>query len=128
MKFAHKLATTLALFVLLTSSALAATLAFQTYTTAAYVPVSVAAGSPIPIGTLERKAIALEGVGTATYQVQLSLDSSVTPASTSWQNEGAALTTSGTLEITKPAAWLRLNVTTYTNGTPTLRVVGLQRQ
>lgn len=116
-----------ALVLLLSAVAAAGSLSFQTFTTAAFVPVSVAAGSPISVGTLERKTVTLESVGTATYQVQISLDTSATPAAASWQNEGTALTTSGSLEISKPCAYLRLNVTAYTNGTPTLRVAGVNR-
>lgn len=91
------------------------------------VPTSVVAGAATPVGTLERKTVSLESVGTATYQVQISLDTSNAPASTSWQNEGAALTASGTLEVSKPCAWIRLNCTAYTNGTPTGRIAGMNR-
>lgn len=91
------------------------------------VPTSVAAGAATAVGTLERKTVSLESVGTATYQVQISLDTSATPAAASWQNEGTALTASGTLEITKPAAWIRVNCTAYTNGTPTGRIAGINR-
>lgn len=116
-----------AAFLLASAIAYAGTLSFQTFTSATYVPVSVAAGAAISVGNLERKTITLESVGTATYQVQISLDTGNAPAAASWQNEGAALTASGSLEITKPCAWLRLNVTAYTSGTPTLRVAGINR-
>lgn len=122
-----RIAAGIATLLLLAGIAYAGTLSFQTFTTAAFVPVSVAAGSPISVGALERKTVTMESIGTATYQVQISLDTSNAPAAASWQNEGAALTASGSLEITKPCAWLRLNVTAYTGGTPILRVAGINR-
>lgn len=93
-----------------------------------HLPASIAAGSAIAVGRFERKTVTLESVGTATYQVQISCDPSATPAATSWVNEGAALTASGSLEISKPCAWLRFNVTAWTSGTPTARIAGMNRQ
>src|SRR5579884_2524414 len=100
-----------------------AQLSFGTMT----VPTSVTAGTAQAVGNLERKCFTLESVGTATYQLQISLDSSASPAAASWQNEGAALTAAGALEVTKPCAWARWNCTAYTSGTPTGRFAGLQR-
>ncbi len=88
------------------------------------VPTSQTAGAATPVGQCGRKCVSLESSGTATYQIQISLDKTDPPASTSWQNEGTALTTSGTLEITKPCIWVRVNCTAYTNGTPTGRIAG----
>jgi hypothetical protein len=109
--------------LLVAATASAGLLVFQTLA----APTSVSAGAATAVGTLERKTISIEGTFTATYQVQISLDTSATPAAASWQNEGAALTTAGTLEVTKPAAWVRLNCTAYTSGTPTARVAGVSR-
>lgn len=122
-----KIALTLAMLVLLVGTAVAGTLSFQTFSGATFVPVSVTTGAPVAVGSLERKTVTLENVGTETIQVQISLDTSASPAAASWQNEGAALTASGSLEISKPCAWLRLNVTAWTSGTPTLRVAGISR-
>jgi hypothetical protein len=88
------------------------------------VPTSVTAGAATPVGQCGRKCVSLESVGTATYQIQISLDTASVPASSSWQNEGAALSASGTLEITKPCIWVRVNCTSFTSGTPTGRVAG----
>jgi hypothetical protein len=120
----HAAAAAVAIAALFYAAAVSAgTLVFQTLA----APVSVAAGAATAVGTLERKTVSVEGTFTATYQVQISLDTSASPAATSWQNEGAALTTAGTLEVTKPAAWVRLNCTAYTSGTPTARVAGVSR-
>lgn len=84
-------------------------------------PTSVAAGAATgAIG--ERKTVSIEGAFSATYQVQVSLDNSASPAAASWQNVGAALTAAGVLEISLPCAWVRLNCTAYTSGTPTARL------
>lgn len=98
------------------------------FSTVAYIPASVAAATSfVAVGALERKTLTLESVGTATYQVQISNDPSNAPAAASWQNEGAALTAAGSLEITKPCAWIRINTTAYTSGTPIMRVSGVSR-
>lgn len=91
------------------------------------LPTSVSAGAAAPVGGVERKTVSIEGSFTATYQIQISLDTSNAPAATSWQNEGAALTTAGTLEISKPCAYVRANCTAYTSGTPTGRIAGVSR-
>ena len=83
------------------------------------VPVTVSAGAACDVSDLDRKCVYLTGMGTATVQFQLSADG------TNWVNEGAALTTDGTLEITKPARYLRANTTAHTSGTPTALVVGI---
>jgi hypothetical protein len=115
-------------FLLLSAVAAAATLSFASYSGSTYIPASVAAGAAIPVGSLNPVTVSMESNGTATYQIQISLDNSGTPAAASWQNEGTALTAAGSLAITKPCAWLRVNTTAYTSGTPTLRVAGLSRQ
>lgn len=104
-----------------------ASLAFQSFSDTPHVPASVAAGTPIPVGSLSPITVSLESVGVGTYAVQTSCDNSSSPAATSWVNEGSAMTASGNLLITKPCAWVRLNVTAYTSGTPTLRLAGVQR-
>ena len=105
-----------------------ATLSFLSFSDTPHVPASVAAGTPIAVGSLNPITVSLESVGTETIQVQISLDNSASPAAASWINEGTALTAAGDILISKPCAWLRLNVTAWTSGTPTLRVAGLQRQ
>ena len=93
------------------------------------VPTSVAAGTPTAVGALERKTVSIESMGSATCTIQISLDTSATPASTSWLNEATITTgTSATFEITKPCAWIRVNCSAYTNGTPTGRIAGILRQ
>jgi hypothetical protein len=90
------------------------------------VPTSApTAGAATPCGTLDDKTVTLESVGTATYQLQISLDTTNPPAAASWQNEGAAFTNAGgTLQVTKPCEWMRFNCTAYTNGTPIGRLLG----
>lgn len=83
------------------------------------VPASVTAGAACDVSDLERKCVYLTGTFTATVQIQISADN------TNWVNEGAALTTAGTLEITKPARYLRANTTAYTSGTPAAVLVGM---
>jgi hypothetical protein len=109
--------------VLASAGAFAGNLQFLSLT----VPTSITAGAATAVGALERKTVSIESVGSATYQVQISLDTSATPASSSWQNEGVALTASGTLEVTKPAAWIRINCTAFVSGTPTGRIAGINR-
>lgn len=94
-------------------------------------PTSVAAGAATFCGdNMERKVVTLESVGTATYQLQISLktpDASATPPAggdASWVNYGSALTASGVVEVTAPAYWLRWNCTAYTSGTPVSRLCG----
>lgn len=90
------------------------------------VPVSVTTGAATDARSYNGFTVSLESVGTATYQVQISLDQSASPASASWQNEGSAFTsTSGTILVSKPCAWVRVNCTAYTNGTPIGRVSGV---
>lgn len=87
-------------------------------------PASVAAGAPQDMSGFSNATVSIESIGTSTHQVQISLDFSNPPASASWQNEGAALTASGTLAITKPCAWVRINTTAFTSGTPIARLAG----
>lgn len=89
------------------------------------VPVSVAAGAACDVSAMERKSVAITASGTATNQVQISLDPTNPPAAASWVNEGTALTADGTLEISKPCAWIRVNTTAFTSGTPVGYVAGL---
>lgn len=94
-------------------------------TNAIAAPTSVAAGAPTSVSMYEDKTVTLENPGTATYQLQISCDSSASPAATSWINEGAPLTAAGALEVTKPCQWVRWNCTAFTNGAPTSRVAGV---
>lgn len=91
-------------------------------------PTSVAAGAAVDARSMERKTVVVEGTFTATYQVQISLDLANPPGSTTWVNEGTAITngtgTGGSVEVGKPCAWVRLNCTAYTSGTPTARLSG----
>lgn len=89
------------------------------------VPVAVAAGAGADVRFMERKTVAITASGTATNQVQISLDPTDPPASASWVNEGTALTADGTVEISKPCAWIRINTTAFTSGTPVGYVAGL---
>lgn len=89
------------------------------------VPVSVAAGLPVDTRYMERKTVSISSSGTGTNQVQISLDRSDTPAAASFVNEGTALTADGTLEISKPCAWVRVNTTAYTSGTPVGYLAGM---
>lgn len=86
-------------------------------------PTSAVAGAPTSTLQVSRKTVYLDAIVGGTYQVQLSGDPANPPAATSWANEGAALTASGSLEVTKPAAWVRVNVTAYASGTPVARLV-----
>lgn len=87
-------------------------------------PTSIAAGAGTPVGSLNGLTVSLEGTFTATYQLQISLDPSATPAASSWINEGTALTASGTLQVTKQCEWARWNCTAYTSGAPASRLAG----
>lgn len=91
------------------------------------VPTSVAAGAASPVGAIAGFTITLESVGTATYQLQISCDPTNPPNANSWQNEGAALTAAGVLQVTKYCYWIRWNCTAYTSGTPVARVAALQK-
>ena len=89
-------------------------------------PVSVAAGAATDVTGFYTFTVSVEGNSGATYQVQISLDNSSSPASGSWQNEGSAFTSAnGTLLVSKPCAWVRINCTAYASGTPTCRVAGI---
>ncbi len=89
------------------------------------VPTSQAAGAATNCGALDDKTVTLESVGTATYQLQISLDTTNPPASASWQNEGSPFTNAGgTIQVTKPCEWMRFNCTSYGSGTPTGRLLG----
>lgn len=94
-------------------------------------PAAIAAGTGVSCYGLERKTLTLEAAGTATYQAQISCaladaDGGTVPAGgdASWVNYGTALTTSGVVEITAPANWVRWNATAWTNGTPVSKLVG----
>ncbi len=88
-------------------------------------PASQAVGAAADMTGFYTATVSVEGTFTATYQVQISLDASATPASASWQNEGTALSAAGTVLIQKPCAWVRLNCTAYASGTPTARLAGV---
>jgi hypothetical protein len=82
------------------------------------VPLSaaIAAGAPIKVSMYDRKAVYFGGAFVATHQVQISPDSD--PATTAWFNEGAAVTTTGSVvEITKPCRQVRINTTAFTSQT-----------
>lgn len=83
------------------------------------VAKSVTAGASCDVSDLDRKCVYVSGTFTATVQIQLSADGS------NWVNEGTALSAAGTLEITKPARYLRANTAAYTSGTPVAQIVGV---
>jgi hypothetical protein len=83
------------------------------------VPRSVTAGVACDASDMDRKCVYVSGSFTATVQIQLSADG------TNWFDEGTALTAAGSLEITKPARYIRANTTAYTSGTPLATVVGI---
>lgn len=58
------------------------------------------------------------GIGTGTYQVQVS------PDDTNWFNEGSALTASGFLNSLVKSRFVRFKCTAFTSGTPVGWVVG----
>ena len=84
------------------------------------VPAAVEAGAASEISTNFRKSTFtawLTGVGTATYQLQIS------PDGTNFFNEGDALTASGPVAVTKHARAIRWDCTAYTSGTPTSQAI-----
>jgi hypothetical protein len=91
------------------------------------VPVSVANGAAVDTRAMEAKTVSIESVGTATYQVQYSLDLADPPASASWQNAGSALTAAGSVFIQNPTCWVRVQCTAYTSGTPVGRLAGMMQ-
>lgn len=87
--------------------------------TAMACPTSVAAGAAVSCLAWRDKTVQIIAVGTATYQLQGSLDN------VTWVSEGAAFaSTSGVLEVTKTYSFMRWNCTAYTNGTPTSLLAG----
>jgi hypothetical protein len=89
------------------------------------VPASVSAGAPVDCRALEAKSVNIIGAFTGSIQVQLSLDPSNPPASTSWTNVGVPFTAPGVLFVPQPCAWIRVNVTALSAGTPTGTVAGM---
>lgn len=81
-------------------------------------------GTALDVSDLGRKVVTIEGTFTATYQVQINLNPAAAAGDASWINEGATITTPGSLEVTKPIALIRVRCTAYTSGTPTGRLTG----
>lgn len=101
-----------------------ATIAFPTIA----APVAVATGTAASVGGCQHFAASLEGTFVGTYQLQISLDPSSTPAAASWLNAGTALTAAGYVEVTAPCAWARWNCTAFTSGAPASHIAGVLRQ
>jgi hypothetical protein len=87
-------------------------------------PTSVAAGTEVGVKHLmPEKSIQFSGMLTGTFsaatiQIQGSNDGSV------WAQLGSDVTTNGIVSVTTPVAFLRLNVTSYTGGTPSVTLCG----
>lgn len=82
------------------------------------MPVSVAAGAKSEVGFFDGFTVYVSGMGTATYQLQISVDG------TNYHNEGSEVTANGVVNVTKAALWARWNCTAWTSGTPVARVAG----
>jgi hypothetical protein len=83
------------------------------------VPESVAAGASTDIARLHSGyTIHFVLTGTGTYQYQISADG------TNWTQEGANVTSSGVLTVSKHARWGRLNCSAWTNATGTATIAG----
>ncbi len=118
-----------AIVLLASAASAAATLYFTTLN----VPTTSTVGTATAVGALERKAVQVEGAFSGTLQTQISLsptgNTDAGTTSSPWTNEGSAFSSGGgTLEITKPCAWVRLNRIGTDGGTPTARVAGVSRQ
>lgn len=74
---------------------------------------------------MEAKTVTIEGTFTATYQVQISCDPSDSPNANSWTNSGTALTAAGNVFVQNPCAWIRVQCTAFTSGTPVGRLAGM---
>ena len=86
------------------------------------VPVSVTAGAAQDCSAYTDKCLYFFGTFVQTHQVQIS------PDGTEWFDEGTAVTAKGTLEITKPCLFVRLNTTAHTSGQAEVVLVGEEAQ
>lgn len=121
----RKFVMSFALLVLLASTAYGTQLFFKVLSVPTAGP-----GAPLAVGNMDRKTVSLEGSWAGSYQVQISLEQTGADGGTTvtpWQNEGSALTARGTVEITKPCAWVRVVATTVDGGAPVGRVAGVAR-
>lgn len=82
------------------------------------MPVSVAAGAATEVRQFDGFTVYVASMGTATYQLQISVDGST------WVDEGSAVTAAGVVNVTKRAFWVRWNCTAWTSGTPTATIAG----
>lgn len=89
------------------------------------VPTSVTAGQAVDCRFMEAKTFTIEGSFTATYQLQISCDNSETPSANSWTQLGSNITAAANVFIQNPCAWIRINCTAYTSGTPIGRLAGM---
>jgi hypothetical protein len=89
------------------------------------VPLSVTNGAQVDCRAMEAKTVTIEGTFTATYQVQISCDPSESPNANSWTNSGTALTAAGNVFVQTPCAWIRVQCTAFTSGTPVGRLAGM---
>lgn len=95
---------------------------FATQTCPMQVSVSIAAAAGVHNPNWHRKAayVAYAGGALGTIQVQISADDGLT-----WHNKGAALTTSGFVDIPEPCTNVRLSTTVaITVGTVTAIIAG----
>lgn len=86
-------------------------------------PVSVSAGAGQDASGFVQSTVTIEGTFTATYQVQISCDPA--GSASSFVNFGSTVTAAGSVAVTTPCLWVRLNCTAYTSGTPTARLAGV---
>lgn len=81
------------------------------------VPLSVAESAAIDVTNVTRMGIYVTGTFVATLQLQVSADG------VAWFDEGSPLTAPGKFVIDFPRKEVRVDVTSYTSGTPEVKAV-----
>ena len=76
------------------------------------VPADTTESDPLKKAPDAACSVYVTGTFVATLQLQVSLDG------TNWLNNGSAITAPGVLTASVNAPWVRVDVTTYTSGTP----------
>lgn len=76
-------------------------------------------GDGMSTSNMKNASFHLNGVGSATFQVQVSYDNG-----TSWVNEGAALTADGSEALPDAAQQCRVNISAYVSGSAAAGVYG----
>lgn len=76
-------------------------------------------GAACDVSDIVSMQFAITGVGTGTYQVQVSYDG------TNFVNLGSAFTADGTLAVPDAVKQVRVRCTAYTSGTPVGAVAGV---